>query len=162
MPPLPIWPSSLYLPRRKPLCLPASSLSACQRVTSAGLDQQLGQAVLVVERGFAVLGGSLLEKGRQAAPRPPGRCDAPARAACWRSPSSCGVRNWTRTVEPTGHVDRGRRVLPLMLTPTLPKRDKMRCRPLLSVPCLGHPCRSHPQIGHQRATDKSFRCMHRW
>src|SRR4051812_1471505 len=32
MPPLPIWPSSLYLPRRKPLCLPASNLSACHRV----------------------------------------------------------------------------------------------------------------------------------
>ena len=32
IPPVPMWPSSLYLPRKKPLYLPPSSFSMCQSV----------------------------------------------------------------------------------------------------------------------------------
>ena len=91
-------------------------------------------------------------------PRRRGCCAATGRATCWRSPSSCA---FVTRLEPANRRsrDRGRRVLPLELTPTSPKCDKRRCRLLhvlfsfsASLPTI------YPQLGHQRAIDKSFRC----
>ena len=62
---MPIWPSSLYLPRLKALVLAGQQLVGLPTRDEAGLDQEFGQAVLIFERSFTVLGGRLFKKARK-------------------------------------------------------------------------------------------------
>ena len=57
MPPVPRWPSSLYLPRKKPLCRPFEQLVGLPAGDDLGLDQLLGQRIGVFDRGPVVLQG---------------------------------------------------------------------------------------------------------
>ena len=65
MPPLPIWPSSLYLPSRKPRCLPGKQLIGLPASDEALSDHQIGELWLVFEDRFAVLLRGLVQKRRQ-------------------------------------------------------------------------------------------------
>ena len=62
---MPIWPKQLVLAQPKALVLAGQQLVGLPLRDEAFLDHQLGQAILVFERGLAVVARCLVQKQRQ-------------------------------------------------------------------------------------------------